>query len=348
MACRNHRNALHDVGNQRRFAQRVARRLGQQQPGLERDEIFLVRQDEIAQFGRVVLAGERVGVVPVRQQHDPHVQTVFQDHVDPAQRGFDAGAVAVVDHRHVAREAADQPDLPVRQRGARRGDHVFDPGLVHRDDVRVTFDQDAAVLLRDRPFGEIDSVQDVAFVVDLRFRRVQVFRDFLVGAHRPAAECGYASADPVDREHYPAAETVVIAARLAFDRQSGADQELLFVAVGQRLPRKSVAAVGTVAESEFPDRGRPRTRVRGNSRYRCFVLRACRAASGRNSRRHTTRRPSCSRGRRCGAPLRESVRVRRPRCRICGRRISTLRDRSCFRVPSRRSRHCLPCRSRST
>ena len=212
-------------------------------------------QDEIAQFGRVVLAGERVGIVSVRQQHDPHVQAVFQDHVDPAQRGFDAGAVAVVDHRHVAREAADQPDLPVRQRGARRGDHVFDSGLVHRDDVRVTFDQDTAILLRDRPFGEIDSVQDVAFVVHLRFRRVQVFRDFLVGAHRPAAECGYASADPVDREHDPAAETVVIAARLAFDRQSGADQELLFVAVGQRLPRKSVAAVGTVAESEFPDRG---------------------------------------------------------------------------------------------
>ena len=47
---------------------------------------------------------------------------------------------------------------------------------------------------------------------------------------------------------------VVIAARLALDRQAGADEELLFVAVGERLPSECVARRRAVAESELADR----------------------------------------------------------------------------------------------
>ena len=211
-------------------------------------------QDEFLQLRRIALARERIGVVPVGQQHDADVQSLAQQHVDPAHRRLDAGAVAVVDHRHVPREAADQPDLPFGQRRARGRDDVLDARLVHLDHVGISLDQNAAVLLHDGPFGVIKSVEDVALVVDLRLGRVEVFGDFLVGAHRPAAEGGHAAADAVDREHHAAAEAVVIAARLALDRQAGADEELLFVAVGERLPSERVARGRAVAESELADR----------------------------------------------------------------------------------------------
>lgn len=134
------------------------------------------------------LRANESGSVPVGQQHDADVQSLAQQHVDPAQRRLDAGAVAVVDHRHVPREAADQPDLPFGQRRARGRDDVLDARLVHLDHVGISLDQNAAVLLHDGPLGVIKSVEDVALVVDLRLGRVEVFGDFLVGAHRPAAE----------------------------------------------------------------------------------------------------------------------------------------------------------------
>ena len=78
----NHRNALHDVGDQRRFLQRVALRFVEQQACFERDEILFVVQDEITKLRGVVLACERVGVVTVGQQYHPYVQSFAQNHVD--------------------------------------------------------------------------------------------------------------------------------------------------------------------------------------------------------------------------------------------------------------------------
>ena len=125
---------------------------------------------------------------------------------------------------------------------------------MHRDDVCVTFDQDAAILLRNGPFGLIKAVKDVAFVVDFRFGRVEVFRYLLVGAHRTAAECDDTTADAVDREDHACAEPVVISSVFAFDGQSGGGEELLFVALFERLPCEGVTAAGAVTESEGKDR----------------------------------------------------------------------------------------------
>ena len=88
---------------------------------------------------------------------------------------------------------------------------------MHRDDIRVSFHQNAAILLGDGPFGKIESVQDIAFVVDLRFGRVEVFGGLLVGPHGTGTESDDPSADAVDRKDNPSAEAVIVPSGLSFD-----------------------------------------------------------------------------------------------------------------------------------
>ena len=84
-------------------------------------------------------------------------------------------AVAVVKHGDVVRKAMDQPDLVGCQGSARRGDNIFYSALVHGNHVCIPFYKKAAVLAHDGLFGEIDSVQFFAFMIDFRLGRVDVF-----------------------------------------------------------------------------------------------------------------------------------------------------------------------------
>ena len=157
-------------------------RLAQQQLRLEREEILLVLTDVGLHLRCAVRTGERVGVVLGWQQHHPHVHALLEDHVDAPQRGMDARRVAVVDHGDVAREPIEQADLLRRERGARRRNHVLDPCLVHRNHIGVALDHDGEVLLLDRFFGEVKSVELPFLAVNLALGGVLVLGHRLVGA----------------------------------------------------------------------------------------------------------------------------------------------------------------------
>ncbi len=201
-------------------------------------------------------AGERVGILGFGQQHDPHVHALLEDHVDTAQGGADARRVAVVDHRDVLREAAQQADLVGRERRAGRCDDVLDTGLVHRDHVGITLDHDGVVLLLDRLLGEEEAVEFALLAVDFALGRVLVLGDLLVGAERAAAEGHDAARNVVHGEDHAVAEAVVQrTVALARQRKARREQELPLVPRGQRILRHPVAARRTEAEAELPDRG---------------------------------------------------------------------------------------------
>ena len=104
-------DALHQAADEFGPLDGVAARVFQQEVGLEADEVRLVFADEGLELRAVVLAGKGVGVVAVGQEADFDVHAFFQQHVDAAQRGLDAGGVTVVEHGEVVGEAVYQLDL---------------------------------------------------------------------------------------------------------------------------------------------------------------------------------------------------------------------------------------------
>ena len=119
--------------------------------------------------------GKRIWVLPVRQQKHPHVQSLFQHEIDSPQRGLDPGSIPVINNCHVWGQSTNQPDLFDRQRGSRGSHHVLNSFRMKRDDVRVPFHQDTAILLHDRFLGKEYPVKGLTLVIYLRFRGIQVF-----------------------------------------------------------------------------------------------------------------------------------------------------------------------------
>ena len=225
-----------------------------QQLGLELDEVGLVVGDELQEvFGRVRL-GERVGVFAVGQQDDLDVHAFGQNHVDAAQRRLDAGRVAVVEHRHVLGEAADELYLALRQRRAAGGHHVGYAGLVHADDVGVALDEEAAVAPHYLGLGVVDAVDDAALVVELRLGRVEIFGRLGRLLHHASAEGHHLARKVVDGEDDAAEEAVgAVAVLFAHDGHAGLFEEFELERVGQGVGRQGVAARGRVAEAEEAD-----------------------------------------------------------------------------------------------
>ena len=159
-----------DVVDQIRLPQRVTGCIGEQLVRLEADEILLVRLHVSLHLFQGMGLGERIGVLPFRQQDDLDVQALSQGQVGPLQRGVDAGAVPVVHDGQVVREFVDQADLLDGQRGAAGGHDIAYAQLGHHHHVHVALDQDAAALPRDLRFREIDAQQVAALGIDLRFR----------------------------------------------------------------------------------------------------------------------------------------------------------------------------------
>ena len=159
-------------------------------------------------------AAERVGVVAVGEKHHPHVEVLFQEHVDTPKRSFDTGRVAVVQNGDIARKARHQLDLVLGERGARRGHHIGNAGLVQRNHVGITLHQIGHVFGNNLALGLKNAVKHVALAVYGRFGRINIFGLGFVGVQHPAAKGNHAPGEAVYGKHYPAAKTVEHLARL--------------------------------------------------------------------------------------------------------------------------------------
>ena len=70
------------------------------------------------------------------------------------------------------------------------GNHVLYSCLMHGDYIGITFHQETTVFLDNRLFGEIDTVKLITLMVNLTFRRVDIFGCFLVFLEHTATK-GY-------------------------------------------------------------------------------------------------------------------------------------------------------------
>ena len=88
---------------------------------------------------------------------------------------------------------------------------------MHGNNIHVSFYKDTAVLLYYSLLGLIKPIQFTAFTIDYGFRRIYVFRHFLILAQGSAAECNDFSGDGKDRKHNAGLEAVIIRAFIGMD-----------------------------------------------------------------------------------------------------------------------------------
>ena len=122
--------------------------------------------------------------------------------------------------------------------------------MVHPQNVEIAFHEDTLVLTGNGILGEIDAVERLFLVVNLRLGRVLVFRAFLVVGEDAAAEADDASRQAVYGEHH-AAVVAVIEAIVALDRQAYLLQKLFAIAVFLGVFGEGIPFGGVVTEVEL-------------------------------------------------------------------------------------------------
>ncbi len=149
-----------------------------------------------------------VGVLAFWQHHNLDVHTLFQDQPHPAQRRFDTRDVPIVEYFDVFGVPLDKLYLLYGQRSTGRSHYVFNACLMQRNDIRIAFHHNALVLLADSLLGKISAVQDLALVVNIRFRRVDILGRLDVLGQYPPAEANHFTRQAVNSKHDTIAEKI--------------------------------------------------------------------------------------------------------------------------------------------
>src|SRR5690606_31691464 len=85
---------------------------------------------------------------------------------------------------------------------------VFNPGLMKLDDICIAFDQITVVLFGDGLSCLKNTIKDFTLMINLAFRRVQIFRNLFVRRQRTAAKSEYATRHAVDWKHHTRSESI--------------------------------------------------------------------------------------------------------------------------------------------
>ena len=228
-----------------------------------------------------MLACEGIGILPVRKQHDLHVEPFGEEQVDAAQGGVDTGAVAVVHDGGVLGELVYQPYLLHREGGAAGCHHVGYSELMQGHHVHVSLHQDALAAAGNLGLCEPDTQQVAALDVNLSFRRIDVFGR-IVGMEGAAAEGKHAPAHGMDGEHHPLAELVGITAVVALYRQACGHDIFHLVArckgridecrLARRRPAQAEACDGGILEPAFAEVGKAHRTSLGSLKLRGIEL----------------------------------------------------------------------------
>jgi hypothetical protein len=200
---------------------------------------------------RAVGLHEVGGIGARRERHHAQLEPPARRHASGPQHRLLTRPVGVQRELHARREPRQLADLLLGQRRAHQTDGVAQPGLVHRDHVRVALGDDHAPRARRVGTGDVRPEQVAALVVDGVVGRVQVLRP-LVGAQGPRAEAEHASAQVAQREHDPPAEAVV---QHALALGALGEARLVDLAVGEAAAadgvEQRVVGAGRVAHAEL-------------------------------------------------------------------------------------------------
>ena len=125
----------------------------------------------------------------------------------------------------------NHPDLSGCQCCTRRSNHILYARLVHGNDVCITFDQKATILFHNGLFGKVYAVQLVAFMINFRFRRVDVlYLDAFGGTGKhTSSESYHLAGESVYRKDDPPPEAVTQSVVVCFVAEAGLDEIVFFV-----------------------------------------------------------------------------------------------------------------------
>ena len=151
-------------------------------------------------------------VLPLRECDHAHVESLADCELHAAQGGVLARRIGVKAQEEARRQPAELTQVRFGERRSHRGDDGLEPRLAERDHVGVALHDHRALLLRDRRPGQVEPVEDVAFVEELALGRVHVLAAQRVVVPQLASlEPDDVAACVAEREHQPLREVVVAA-----------------------------------------------------------------------------------------------------------------------------------------
>ena len=136
---------------------------------------------------------EIVGVAPVRDLRDAHVEPALQEQIERPGRGVTPRGIAVVADDDALGVASEQLDLRRGERRAQRRNRIFESGLMNRDQVQVPLDEYGEPFTADRVTGNVETVEVLTLHIRRGLGRVEVFR---LGISQ---SCGRRTQEPVPR-----------------------------------------------------------------------------------------------------------------------------------------------------
>ena len=144
------------------------------------------------------------------------------------------------------------------ERGAAGGNGGGDAGEVCRHDVRVAFHDDDLLSLGHIAFCQVNAVEHLGFLVQLRLGGVQVFGALVVVEEAAGTEADGFTGDGADGPDDAAAEAVVQAA-VALREHAGRLQFLVREPLGAKVLEQVVPAARGVADTELAGCGGVKT-----------------------------------------------------------------------------------------
>ena len=146
------------------------------------------------------------GIVAVGQHHAAQVHGILLDKLNRATGGLLSGGIAV-EHIHDALgKAGERLDVMLRERGAQRGDDVFNPRLPAGDAVGIALHHNGGILRDDKLLGPIKAVEVSLFMEHTRLGGVEILG--LAVTHDATAKGNVVTLLVKDGEHYAVVEAV--------------------------------------------------------------------------------------------------------------------------------------------
>ncbi len=152
--------------------------------------------------------------------------------------------------RIVGDQTAHDLGVLVAERGAACGDRGVDARQVHGHHVGVALHDHHLAFVHDLLLGQVDAVEHLVLVVELRVRRIDVFRvDLVVVIQLARAESQGAASGVADRPRHTPAE-IVVHAPLALAGQTGVEHLLLREPLVGQVAHQIVPSARRVAAAE--------------------------------------------------------------------------------------------------
>ena len=166
----------------------------------------LGRVDALLQLLAAVRRDELHGIVTVGQHHAAQVHRILLDKLNRATGGLLARGIAVKHIHDALGKAGERLDVMLRERGAQRGDDVFNPRLPAGDAVGIALHHNGGILRDDKLLGPIKAVEVSLFMKHARLGGVEVLG--LAVTHDATAKGNVVTLLIKDGKHHAVVEAV--------------------------------------------------------------------------------------------------------------------------------------------